>query len=146
MRVSYTPDYFVELPLQHPFPMGKFPALYQILLTEGLMCRTEVFEPNEATWEDVQLVHTAEYAIQLEAGQLGRAAERKMGLPWSRALVRRSRLAVQGTLQAARMALEDGISANLAGGTHHAFAGHGEGFCVLNDVAVAIPRSLSSAT
>ena len=69
-----------------------------------------------------------------------------MGLPWSRALVRRSRLAVQGTLQAARMALEDGISANLAGGTHHAFAGHGEGFCVLNDVAVAIPRSLSSAT
>lgn len=138
MRVSYTPDYFVELPPQHPFPMGKFPALYRILLAEGLLRRIEVFEPYEAAWEDVRLAHTAEYATRLEAGQLGRTAERKMGLPWSRALVRRSRLAVQGTLQAARMALEDGIAANLAGGTHHAFAGHGEGFCVLNDVAVAI--------
>lgn len=61
-----------------------------------------------------------------------------MGLPWSEALLRRSRLAVQGTLAAARMALEDGIAANLAGGTHHAFPGHGEGFCVFNDMAVAI--------
>jgi acetoin utilization deacetylase AcuC-like enzyme len=138
MRVSYIPDYFVELPPQHPFPMGKFPALHQILLAEGLLQNQEVVEPREAAWEDLRLVHTAEYLGRLEGGLLDRAAERKMGLPWSATLVRRSRLAVQGTLNAAVLALEDGIAANLAGGTHHAFAGHGEGFCVLNDVAVAI--------
>ena len=138
MRVSYIPDYFVELPPQHPFPMGKFPALHQILLSEGLLQEREVVEPHEAAWEDLQLVHTSGYLEQLRGGLLNRAAQRKMGLPWSAALVRRSRLAVQGTLNAAVMALEDGVAANLAGGTHHAFSGHGEGFCVLNDVAVSI--------
>jgi len=79
-----------------------------------------------------------EYLAALEAGTLEPAAVRRIGVPWSPALWRRSRLAAQGTLEAARAALADGLAANLAGGTHHAFAGHGEGFCVLNDVAVAI--------
>ena len=65
MRVSYIPDYFVELPPQHPFPMGKFPALYQILLAEGLLQSREVVEPHEAAWEDLQLVHTTGYLEQL---------------------------------------------------------------------------------
>lgn len=138
MRVSYCPGYFVELPPRHPFPMGKFPELHRTLLAEGLVRPDEVFEPEPATWESLALVHTTEYLERLQTGSLGRTAERRMGIPWSEALVRRSRLAVQGTLNAARMALEDGVAANLAGGTHHAFAGHGEGFCVLNDVAVAI--------
>ena len=138
MRVSYTDGYFVELPEKHPFPMGKFPSLHSILVREQLVVANEVHEPGEAAWADLERVHTTDYLSKLEAGLLGPTAVRKLGLPWSPALVRRSRLAVQGTLMAARMALEDGIAANLAGGTHHAFPGHGEGFCVLNDVATAI--------
>lgn len=118
--------------------MGKFPSFYEILRAEGLIRAAEVDEPCMAAWCDLKLVHTSQYISDLAAGRLGAKAERKIGLPWSQALVRRSRLAVQGTVLAARNALRDGIAANLAGGTHHAFAGYGEGFCVLNDVAVAI--------
>lgn len=137
MKVSYSPGYHVPLPQGHPFPMGKFPALYRILRREGLVRERDVLRPDRASWNDLLLVHTPDYLARLERGRLGRRAERRMGLPWSRGLVRRSRLAVQGTVDAARMALEDGIAANLAGGTHHAFPDRGEGFCVLNDVAVA---------
>ena len=119
MRVSYSPDYFVQLPSKHPFPMGKFPALRRILQAEGLLSEKEIVEPSEADWEILQLAHTDEYLGALRAGVLTAAAERKLGLPWSEALVRRSRLAVQGTLNAAEMALEEGIAANLAGGTGH---------------------------
>jgi acetoin utilization deacetylase AcuC-like enzyme len=138
MRVSYSPGYFVPLPEDHPFPMGKFPVLRQILLAEGVLRPKEIVEPWEADWADLLLVHTSEYLSALAGGTLGPAGQRRLGLPWSEALVRRSRLAVQGTLNAAEMALEGGIAGNLAGGTHHAFADHGEGYCVLNDVAVAI--------
>jgi acetoin utilization deacetylase AcuC-like enzyme len=94
--------------------------------------------PFEASLEDLRLVHTVDYLDKLANGGLDAAEVRKLGVPWSSALWRRSRLAAQGTLAAARAALEDGLAANLAGGTHHAFPSHGEGFCVLNDVAVAI--------
>lgn len=138
MRVSYSPGYYVPLPEGHPFPMAKFPALHRLLLREELLHPDEVVEPRMADWSDLLWVHTPAYLQALAEGSLARAAERRMGLPWSERLVARSRLAVQGTLNAAFMALEDGVAANLAGGTHHAFPGHGEGFCVLNDVAVAI--------
>jgi acetoin utilization deacetylase AcuC-like enzyme len=144
MRVSYTPDYHVTLPEKHPFPMGKFPALHQRLLDERLIGEHDVVAPREADWADLLLVHDRAYLDALAGGTLSKAAERRMGLPWSRALVKRSRLAVQGTMNAVYMALQDGMAANLAGGTHHAFPGHGEGFCVLNDVAVAI-RSVRRA-
>jgi acetoin utilization deacetylase AcuC-like enzyme len=98
----------------------------------------DIIEPELVPWADLRLVHTSRYLGALSGGTLGEAAERRMGLPWSEALVIRSRVAVQGTINAANFALDDGIGANLAGGTHHAFADHGEGFCVLNDVAVAI--------
>ncbi|MEP0546264.1 MAG: histone deacetylase [Rhodothermales bacterium] len=138
MRVSYGPDYFVPLPPRHPFPMGKFPALHRLLLAEGLIRPDEVIAPREADWSDLLLVHTRSYLDKLATGTQSRHEERRMGLPWSPALVRRSRLAVQGTINAAFMALHDGLAGNLAGGTHHAMPGHAEGFCVLNDVAVAI--------
>lgn len=138
MRVSYHPDYFVPLPPRHPFPMGKFPALHRLLLEEGVIRPEEVVEPREADWSDLLLVHTRDYLGKLASGTQSRQEERRMGLPWSPALVRRSRLAVQGTINAAMMALHDGLAGNLAGGTHHAMPGHGEGFCVLNDVAVAL--------
>jgi acetoin utilization deacetylase AcuC-like enzyme len=138
VRVSFSPGYAVPLPEGHPFPIGKFEALHRQLLAEGLVRAADVVEPQPADWRDIGLVHDAAYLGALHDGSLDRAAERRLGLPWSPALVRRSRLATQGTINAAMFALEDGIAANLAGGTHHAFAGHGEGFCVLNDVAVAV--------
>lgn len=138
MRVSYARDYFVPLPAGHPFPMGKFPALFRILTAEGRVTAAEIVEPSEASWEELALVHTPDYLRRLETGAFERAELRRLGLPWSPALVRRSRLAVRGTVNAAWMALEDGVAANLAGGTHHAFPDHGEGFCVLNDVGVAV--------
>ncbi len=144
MRVSYSEGYHVPLPAGHAFPMGKFPELHRILLAEGLVGPEDIVEPTEADWADLALVHTDEYLSKLRHGTFERPEIRKLGLPWSEGLVRRSRLAVRGTVNAAWMALEDGIAANLAGGTHHAFPGHGEGFCVLNDVGVAV-RTLRRA-
>ncbi len=138
MQFSYHVDYFVPLPPTHPFPMAKYPLLFERLRAAGLVDERDLVEPAEAALEDLRLVHTEDYLGQLAAGALDAAAVRRIGVPWSPALWRRSRLAAQGTLEAARAALDDGLAANLAGGTHHAFAGHGEGFCVLNDVAVAI--------
>ena len=144
MRVSYSDGYYVPLPDGHPFPMGKFPALHHRLLDEHLIEPGDVVAPRQADWADLRRVHTSGYLDRLARGTLSDHAERRMGLPWSKRLVYRSRLAVQGTINAAYMALTDGVAANLAGGTHHAFPDRGEGFCVLNDVAVAI-RVLQSA-
>lgn len=138
MRASFSPGYVVPLPEGHPFPIGKFEALHRQLIGEGLLRPQDVVPPQEADWRDLALVHTPDYLGALADGSLDRGAERRLGLPWSPALVRRSRLATQGSINAALMAIEDGVAANLAGGTHHAFPDHGEGFCVLNDVAVAI--------
>jgi len=138
MRVAYHKDYFVALPPTHPFPMAKYPLLYERLRREGLVRDGSLIEPAEADLEDLRLVHTDDYLGRLAGGSLDAAAVRKLGVPWSTALWRRSRLAASGTIEAARAALEDGLAGNLAGGTHHAFPGHGEGFCLLNDVAVAI--------
>lgn len=118
--------------------MGKFPALHRILILQGFVRPDEVVAPIEAAWEDLLLVHSEGYLSGLKQSKLSSSTERRIGLPVSEALFRRSRLATQGTVEAGRMALEDGIAANLAGGMHHGFPDHGEGFCVLNDVAVAV--------
>ena len=138
MRVSYHADYYVPLPPRHPFPMGKFPALHRVLLEEGIVRSEDIIAPHEAEWADLLLVHTDAYLSKLAGGHQDGREERRMGLPWSERLVRRSRLAVQGTIHAAFMALHDGLAGNLAGGTHHAMPDHAEGFCVLNDVAIAV--------
>ena len=138
MRVSFHPDYVVDLPPGHAFPMRKFVELRDILLAEGLARPDRVMEPPEAPWELLALAHGEGYLGALRDGTLDAAAVRRLGLPWSPALVRRSRRATMGTLLAARAALEDGIAGNLAGGTHHACRDHGEGYCVINDVVVAI--------
>lgn len=139
MKLSHHPDYFLPLPDHHPFPMAKYPLVHRRLCERGLLVPGSLIEPGEASIEDLARVHTGAYLEALAAGTLDAAAQRRIGVPWSARLWRRSRLAVQGTLEAARAALDArGIAGNLAGGTHHAFADHGEGFCVLNDVAVAI--------
>ena len=144
MRVSYHPDYYVELPPTHPFPMSKYPRVFERLRADGVVTEREVMQPEEAPLERLARVHAAEYLAKLESGTLSDQEVRRLGVPWSPRLWRRSRLAAAGTLLAARAALEDGLAGNVAGGTHHAFADRGEGFCVLNDVAVAI-RALQDA-
>lgn len=138
MRASWCPGYEVPLPTGHPFPMPKFAHLRRILIEEGLLSPRDIVEPDQASFDDLRTIHTADYVRDLITGTLGDFSERRLGLPWSPRLVIRSRLAVTGTANAARMALEDGIAANLAGGTHHACPERGEGFCVLNDVGIAI--------
>lgn len=138
MRVSFHPDYFVELPPGHPFPMAKFPELHRLLIGQRLIGLGDVIRPKPASLDLLRLVHTEEYLWKLATGNLTASEERRLGIPWTEPLWRRSRLAVSGTLNAARMALTDGLAGNLAGGTHHAFPDHGQGYCVLNDVAIAI--------
>ncbi len=138
MKVLHHPDYVLPLPTGHPFPMGKYSRVRDRLLERGIVGAADVLEPDEASRADLERVHDAGYVDKLFGPGLSAAEQRVLGVPWSARLLRRSRLAVQGTLEAARLALRDGLAGNLAGGTHHAFAGHGEGFCLLNDVAVAI--------
>ena len=138
MRVFYTPRYYADIGEGHVFPIRKFELVRDRLLAEGTLSSSDIVEPREAAVEDVLLVHTEDYVTRLRAGALSEREIRRLGLPWSKALVRRSFLATSGTMGAARAALEAGAASNLAGGTHHAFPDRGEGFCVLNDVAIAI--------
>ncbi len=140
MKVSHHPDYYLPLPEGHPFPMVKYTLVYDRLRAAGLLPAERIMLPDEAARADLKRVHTREYLDRLFGIGLSAQEQRALGVPWSPRLLRRSRLAVQGTLLAARAALEDGRAGNLAGGTHHAFADHGEGFCLLNDVAIAIRR------
>jgi len=138
MQVFYTPRYYAQIGEGHVFPIRKFELVRDRLLAEGTLEPSELIEPSPAPLEDVLLVHTEDYVTRLCNGQLTTKEIRRLGLPWSESLVRRSFYAVGGSLAAAGAALADGYSSNLAGGTHHSFADRGEGFCVLNDVAIAI--------
>src|SRR5215207_9466334 len=138
MHVFYTPRYYADIGTGHIFPIRKFELVRDRLLGEGTLHLSELLEPAPATLDDVLLVHTNDYISRLCNGELTPKELRRLGLPWSESLVRRSFYATGGTIAAARVALVEGYSSNLAGGTHHSFADRGEGFCVLNDVAVAI--------
>ena len=140
MKCAFHPGYQVALPAGHPFPIAKFPLLKDRLLAEGVLSADDILEPEPLGRETLELVHTPAYLDKLESSGLSAAEQRKLGMPWSDSLWLRSRLASGGTLLAACTALRTGLSGNLAGGTHHAFADHGEGFCVLNDVAIAIAK------
>ncbi len=140
MQVFYTPRYYADFGEGHVFPIRKFELVRDRLLAEGTLAPSEIIEPQPAPVADVLLVHTEDYVTRLRAGALTPRELRRLGLPWSKALVRRSFLATGGTLNAARWALAEGVGSNLAGGTHHAFPDHGEGFCTFNDVGVAIRR------
>ncbi|HEY0078720.1 MAG TPA: histone deacetylase [Pyrinomonadaceae bacterium] len=138
MKVAYTPRYYADIGEEHVFPIRKFELVRDRLLREGTLLPEQLVEPQPAPLADVLLVHTEDYVTRLRAGTLTPRELRRLGLPWSKALVRRSFLATGGTQLAARWALEEGVGSNLAGGTHHAFPDRGEGFCVLNDVAITI--------
>lgn len=138
MRVFYSPHYYADIGEGHVFPIRKFELVRDKLLLEDTLTKSDLAEPLPAPIPDVLLVHTEDYIMRLRAGALTEREIRRLGLPWSKGLVRRSFLAAGGTIAAARHALKNGVGSNLAGGTHHSFADKGEGFCVLNDVAIAI--------
>ena len=137
LRLWSSARYVFPLPADHRFPIEKYARLRERVVEEGLVPPERVNEPARAPLEALRLVHTADYVDRFCNGRLSSGELRQLGFPWSPSLVERSLRAVGGTIEAARAALEDGIAMNLAGGTHHAFADHGEGFCVFNDVAVA---------
>jgi acetoin utilization deacetylase AcuC-like enzyme len=146
MKCSYHPGYHLALPAGHPFPISKYSLLKDRLLRERVIAAEDLITPEPLGLDDLALVHTREYLAKLDNGSLSMAEQRRLGMPWSEALWKRSRLAAGGTLLAARVALEEGIAGNLAGGTHHAFPDHAEGFCVLNDVAIAIVKLRSEGS
>jgi len=137
LPLVYHPDYVVPLPPEYRFPMPKFGRIYQILLRDGLAQMHQFYRPEIAAPPWLEQVHTMEYIQAFYYGRLDAKAQRRIGLPWSQALVRRTRAAVGGTVLTAQLALKHGLACNTAGGTHHAFPDYGSGFCIFNDLAVA---------
>ena len=133
-RAYSSAAYSVSLPVQHKFPMYKYARVRDTLAHEGLT----ILEPPRPDWALVERVHSDAYLRKLRFGTLEPKEVRLLGFPWSPELVERALRATGGTLEAAKDALRVGLGINLAGGTHHAYPDHGEGFCVLNDVAIAI--------
>jgi acetoin utilization deacetylase AcuC-like enzyme len=137
MKAFYCDRFVLPLPPAHRFPMAKYRLLRERLLADTIVSRKDLHEPAAASWDHLALVHTSDYLLHIAQGTLPAEHQRRIGFPWSPAMVERARRSVGGTIGAARAALGDRTGANLAGGTHHAFSDRGEGYCVFNDVAVA---------
>jgi acetoin utilization deacetylase AcuC-like enzyme len=133
---AFHSDHFVlPLPEGHRFPMGKYRLLREAIMAE--LPEVRLIEAPVASDGELALVHTPVYVDAVSEGLLSAAQQREIGFPWSPRMVERSRRSVGATIAAARAALREGLAANLAGGTHHAYAEKGGGYCVFNDVAVA---------
>ena len=137
MKLFYTDVFVLPLPAGHRFPMEKYSRLREALLESSEFTPADFHVPPAATDEELVRAHDSAYIEAVAAGLLDATAQKQIGFPWSAGMVERSRRSAGATLCACRAALEDGVSANLAGGTHHAFRDHGEGFCVFNDAAVS---------
>jgi acetoin utilization deacetylase AcuC-like enzyme len=137
LKAFYSDHFVLPLPEGHKFPMAKYSGLRERILAEGIVQPDDLHEAPAAAWEDLRLVHDPAYVDAVANGTLPREMQRRIGFPWSPQMVERSRRSVGATIAATRVALDEGVAANLAGGTHHSFADRGEGFCVFNDVAVA---------
>ncbi|MCS6924594.1 MAG: histone deacetylase [Candidatus Binatia bacterium] len=124
----------------HSYPMDKYRLVPERLVAEGTLTPEEFIEPEAATLDDLLRVHTPAYVHAFINGALTRPALLRLGLPWSPALVQRALAVVGGTIGAAETALRHGVAVNLAGGTHHAFADHGEGYCIFNDLVISLRR------
>ncbi len=137
MDVFYHDLFTFPLPEGHRFPIQKYVLLRKRLVDEGVISEEELHVPQGASDDQLLLVHDPSYIEKLKNGGLTTREIRRMGFPWSRGLLERSRRSVGSTIAACRSALDKGVAVNLAGGTHHAFPGQGQGFCVFNDAAVA---------
>src|SRR5829696_6117290 len=143
MKVFYSDRFVLPLPEGHRFPMEKYSMLRERVELAGICGPDEMRVPHAVTDEEILRAHDPGYLKKVVSGALDAKEIRRIGFPWSERMVERSRRASGGTLSACRAALEEGLAANLAGGTHHAFRDRGEGFCVLNDSAIAA-RTLKS--
>ena len=128
------------LPDHHRFPIDKYALLRERVVADGTAAPDEVHEAEPVSWEHLEAVHDPDLMARIRAGELTIREQRGLGLPWSAALVERGRRSVGGTIAAARLALDRGVGMNLGGGTHHAGRAFARGYCLFNDVAVALAR------
>ena len=138
-KLIYSNDYYLPIGA-HVFPAQKYRMIHQRLLETNTAAAEDFVEPRPAADEDILLVHTAEYVRKLKNGTLSQREEMQMEIPYSPELVKAFWLSAGGSILAAEHALRDGVAFNIGGGFHHAFPDHGEGFCMIHDVAVAIRR------
>jgi acetoin utilization deacetylase AcuC-like enzyme len=138
-KLVYTPDYYLPIG-EHVFPAEKYRRVHDRLLETGVAEPADFLAPRPASDQDVLLVHKPEYVHKLKTGTLSPREEAEMEIPYSPELVRAFWLAAGGSILAAEHALKDGAAINIGGGFHHAFPDHGEGFCMIHDVAIAIRR------
>lgn len=138
MKAFTCDHYAVALPPGHRFPMEKYRLLREAVKRSGLVPQEDLIAPKPATDAEILRAHDRAYLERVKAGQLTDKEVRRVGFPWSLELVRRTRCSVGGTIAACRAALRDGLAVNLAGGTHHAFRDHGQGYCIFNDSVIAI--------
>jgi acetoin utilization deacetylase AcuC-like enzyme len=138
-KLIYSDAYYLPIG-EHVFPAEKYRRIRDRLLADGIADAKDFLEPEPATDQDILLVHTPEYVHKLKTGTLSPREEMELEVPFSPELVRAFWLAAGGSILAARQSLADRVSINIGGGFHHAFPGHGEGFCMIHDVAVAIRR------
>ncbi|HEX8549547.1 MAG TPA: histone deacetylase [Cytophagaceae bacterium] len=143
MKIAWAENYVLDLPEDHRFPMLKYELIPQQLIHEGVIQEEEIFNPTDISEELILLTHTPEYWDKLKNGNLSKSDIRKIGFPYSAPLIERECCIASGTIMAALFSLQDGIAFNSAGGTHHSFADRGEGFCLLNDIAIAANYLLS---
>ena len=139
MKLVYSPQYDLNLGA-HVFPSVKYKLTREKLLRDGTARPEDFLEPNAASDEDVALVHTPGYIHKLKTGTLTPIEILQLEIPYSPQLIRAVWLCSGGSILAGRLALEDGVAVNIGGGFHHAYPDHGEGFCVIHDVAIAIRR------
>lgn len=137
MRVFYSDTFVLPLPPGHRFPMEKYALLRERVLAEGIVSPERLHVPEPASVAELARAHTPAYIERVLQGALSSAEQRRIGFPWSPQMVERSRRSAGATIAACRVALSEGVGVNLAGGTHHAFADAGAGYCVFNDAAVA---------
>src|SRR5260221_875316 len=138
-RLVYHERYDLNLG-PHVFPSQKFRLIYEMLLREGIATQDDFLRPNPASDEDLLRVHTADWVHKLKTGTLTASEVMKLEVPYSKELAEAVWLAAGGTILAGHSALRDGFGSNLSGGFHHAYPGHGEGFCAIHDVAVGIRK------
>jgi len=137
MKAYYCDHFALPLPEGHRFPMTKYTRLRERVLESGAVAAEDLLVPDAATDADILRAHDADYLQRVKDGALTDKEMRRIGFPWSPYMIERSRRSSGGTMAACRTALMEGVAVNLAGGTHHAFRDHGEGFCVFNDSAIA---------
>ena len=137
LKTYYSDSFILPLPPDHRFPIDKYSRLRRSILEKEVIPTQDLRIPEPASFEHIGHVHQSDYIDRVVNGALSQKEIRRIGFPWSPELVERSRRSVGGTIAACRTAFQDGVAVNLAGGTHHAHADFGSGYCVLNDCAIA---------